>query len=72
MSKNSVYGNSPNTEDDLKESFQCVVSSASPVEFRRAMNSMFVRCDACLQETRNFPAPTLDVEIKNLILTEIY
>jgi len=69
MSKNSVHSNIPRTEDDLKESFQCVVSSASPVEFRRAMNSMFVGCDACLRETRNFPAPTLHMEIKFLILT---
>jgi len=71
MSKNNVYINNPHTEDDLKASFQCVVSSASPVEFRRTMNNVFVGCDACLRKTRNFPALTLHVEIKNLILTEI-
>jgi hypothetical protein len=64
MSKFSVYSNNARTEDDLKESFQCVVSSVSPVEFRRAMNSMSVGYDACLRETRNFPAPTLHVDIK--------
>jgi hypothetical protein len=58
-----MYSNIPRTEGDLKESFQYVVSSASPVEFRRAMNSIFVGCDACLRETRNFLAPYLNMEI---------
>jgi hypothetical protein len=31
--KNSVYGNNPRNEGDIKERIQCVVSSASPVEF---------------------------------------
>jgi hypothetical protein len=64
--------NNPRTEGELKDSIQCAVSSASPLEFRRATNSMFVGCGTRLRAKGNFPAPSLNVEIKNLILTEIF
>ena len=63
MSKNSLYSDHTHTEDDLKESIQCVVSSASPVEFRRGKNGMFVGRDAFLRATRNFTCGVKKVNI---------
>jgi len=72
LSMNRLYSDNTRTENDLKESIQCVVFSASPVEFRSAKNSTFVGCDASLRATRDFPAPSLHMVIKKLILTEMY
>jgi hypothetical protein len=70
--KGIMYGNSPHSKDDLKESIRNIMFSVSPAELQHRMNNVIARCDAPASQRNPFTAPSLNTVSKSNILTAVH
>lgn len=62
MLKNKGWSNNVRSEGEMQEILQNVLSTVSLAQIRRAMQNVFVKCDACLRaEGNNFHKHLLQI-----------